>query len=1773
MKIFANAVAAILLQAAVLIPAQAANPSCPAPEGQYALTALWKSYEEASEADRPKKQLEILGKIISESEKKKLPWDFYNACLLRENVRTSINWKDREDARRQCREAVEGYGLPVMQFHYLLGRRGVSEALSYAVGHAAQLRSGRHACFIADRLGKEGLDSYIGKLCRNDYEYALWAISLCQGKPSKELASELGGRYPDAAVQEFMEARSSDAVPSRSDALRAHAEKYAGKAAALLSEQELLSREFASLQSDRKSASEDWLALREKCRYFEKRRKAFSGEEKGLADICTGAQSLIETLESRDARLSITDGQMTVAMRNLDRLKVGILQEGSKAKPVFERTVENKAGSFYAWDTLRVELPALDDGDYSVEYSGNGVVGLVPYAKHSLSVAGRPADGGWAVYVADYSSGEPLEKMDLELYVEDKLSASVKDFGCRGFTDLPESVSSKLGRYSNYIVFKAKGSDGRLRSSENFYIYGSSSSQREKLVTERFAQVFTDRGAFRPGESVRFKAVLFERRGSECRLAEKGTALIAVLMDPQGNECARKELVTNEFASVSSSFSLPAPSDGTGAPRNGMYSISILEGKQQRGFESLQVDEFVLPSFELVFDSRRELCLSGDDVHVRGRAMAFSGHSLASAKLSAEVSLGWRSSDRDEVQPVTVEKDGSFDIVVPEVKSGYYRVRVKVVDLTGETLEFHTSFMVYDALPLSVTVESADEGSQPCIVSADAVELRFVTGSPELRRGCNGEIDISWSLLSGDRTVLSGRAAPGVVSTLPMAGLPSGTYTLRAVAAVSDAQGRRVEAESTTRLYRIQDGDAVFNSDVECLFRVPRGEGISVQMASGRGPVWACVEIFGYGNVRLFSELVRLDGELGKDGSIRMLRYAWDTSWPDAVSLNVFCFKNGTSYSFDRVFRRSEQGNPLTLSISRFTESAYPASEYSVSLLTEMGTEGLVSVFDKASESMHPNRWTAMSISDDLVPYVYYIRNCGSDRTSWGYGVAKGRMMTKSMAAAGISANMEMMEDAVEVEEEAVESSQAMDGGFAGPEISLRENFEETLAFEPFLSPDAAGRMGFTFRTSDKLSTYVIQAFVHDRNCRNAVAREEFKVTVPVKISVSEPQFLREGDSFVLNASVASSASREVGGRLAIYIYDTDRHRSARPVASADTTLSIEPGSALSVGFPVELPFCKVLGIKLVFTESSGQFSDAVFVSIPVKKASQTILEAHSAILRGDGSCEALEAELRSRFVNVPGNAAEMSVRSIMDLLMEALPGPAGSADAAASADSADSADAVAAEESAVGEVAFDAVSIAASLSARILAASLRSASSGPELAASLRSASSGPELAASADNAVSAENAPAAASGLCAELLEKLLSCRNDDGGFGWFSGMSSSPAVTALILNRAAMLRDRGLSLGMDTDVLESAIHYIDAQVVGGNSDRKVMPIWCGGVSNAQYLLLRARYPEYGLGFRADRKFRKELREYLTPKRRRGLEGQLLDKARRLETLRLLTASEEGRTLARELGIRMGTSARLEKSLAADLASLREYAVQHSSGGIFFPNAVMPYRGLLESELAAHTLICNLFSALGDEEMADGIRLWMMVQKESQKWDGDPAYIEAVAAVLDASQKVKDTRVVILRAEKELPFAEVKAAGNGFSVSLEYVHKDGTPVVEGEILEPGEEVISICRVFSEENRSFVRVEIPRPASLTPADWRSGNTVWWADPLPAGNWRAYTPQSYRNVHSDRTEYFVDVCPEGTVEFRERCHIVRKGSFSRPAAVVECLYAPHYRANGNCGKL
>ena len=116
----------------------------------------------------------------------------------------------------------------------------------------------------------------------------------------------------------------------------------------------------------------------------------------------------------------------------------------------------------------------------------------------------------------------------------------------------------------------------------------------------------------------------------------------------------------------------------------------------------------------------------------------------------------------------------------------------------------------------------------------------------------------------------------------------------------------------------------------------------------------------------------------------------------------------------------------------------------------------------------------------------------------------------------------------------------------------------------------------------------------------------------------------------------------------------------------------------------------------------------------------------------------------------------------------------------------------------------------------------------------------------------------------------------------------------------------------------------------------------------------------------------------------------------------------------------------------------------------------------------------------------------------------------------------------------------------------------KPGTPVAVGD------KIIAEYRIWNQENRSFVKVDAFREAALRPVQQLSGHTGW-------GWFRVrnltFTPQGYRNVKADRTEYYFDSFPEENTTISEEFFVTQAGTFTAPVITVESLYAPHYRAN------
>lgn len=1774
------------------------------------LGTMWNEYRKAEDKDKPQTMASVLSEIIAKSMEKRYSYDFWDASQKYVSAISRRNWKAREEEMAKFKKRVGDYDEPIVTFSYRQAYEndGTSAIFDWASGEEKRLSAAKTEPFYSGlgNLMSGALPEYV----ENDWQYVLWKLAdFDQNDLAAEaLVKTLDGKYPAADYAEYLCAlRLSDQA-----ACKARLEELAarGKAVSFYPRASLLVDKMSGLSRSETSSSEDYKALLEECRHFEKERGALSGKEAAIAKGITSVHDIIEDLEAKDIAVLVSGDTVKVLLRNLSSVKLslykseGLETSSTDRKAVLTRELKNTKNHFYVKDTVETLLGPLDDGAYYLEAVNGKVKCGRSFSRHTLSMAVRWNSDGCGVYLADWKSGRPLDKATLTLSKNGKEVAKAEDFELReGFTPLPASMTSLLSGANSknkYYELTALFRDGVLRSSEALQLSSMDSRISSSApVQGHHALVMTDRGAFNPGDTVNFKVVLYTGDGvTMARAAESGLAVSAVFNDSEGNQLETKKLKTNEFGSIASSFVIPE------GKRNGSFSIRVRAGGDSYdcAYKAIRVDEFVLPTFEVSFEEIGGIILPGDIVTVRGNVKSYSGHTLSEARISYKAELYGAVLTEGSLSPAS---DGSFAIPIVTNKTktlGWYKVQVDVTDNTGETHTYSTAFYAGASYFLDIALENAAEGelsldgderralpfyayypeTPAYIVSEPSVKLVF---NVKRQDGSPVDLPVKYSLKAPSGKVLSGTAISGKAVAIDLSMVPKGILTLNATSIVEDRSGMAVDTlKSSCKILRLSEDAVCLDTEVENVFLPidklsmvsPSGRpSVSALLGSTKGETWAVAELYGQDRKLLAKKNFHLDGKVGGRGSLARIDFPYEAGYPAAVRLVVFYFKDGEKYESDHVYRRPAKSLDLPLAFTSFQDKALPDHEYKLILKTLPGIEALAAVFDKSTETIYPNNWNTVRLRQpdlDWSDYVNIETVCGNAAGSgllnvFSESLALTKAENSEVVVTGFGAKRSRKAASRIAADSAVYAAEDA-GGFETPsnELSVRDVFRSTLAFEPFLRSSSSGEIEVPLKTSGKLSTYKVQIFAHDKTMHNAVVDSEMVVSVPVKTSIVEPKYLYYGDKYSAAVSVSSSADAPVSGTMVLYQYDSSDYKNSKPKASSSFKVRIPAGGSASHLFDVQVPESKeaassdCIGLMAVFypgdDQASADYSDAIFVKIPLLSDRQTLTEAHSGILMPGLSADSLRKAISSRFTGTSAYGAVTSEISIIDMVREAIPSKA--------------------EPSGP-----DLLSLTEAWYIRKVASSL------------------GVDLDSEASAEEDSDGADAHISN--ASLEAKITACQNADGGFSWFEGLRSSPVMTAVVLERFS--KAGSLPDGLDQEKLAKAVKYLD-----DNQFAITRPYWCGGLSDQQYMLVRSLYPSVSFDVKAPvgrakefsrrlSDFRKVARGYLVPSGSRGSEGYILGKARRLTTLLNLLDSDAGISLAKDWGIRFASASRVRASAFDEVTSLLEYSVDHPDGGIYYPNAVLPFRGLLESEAYAHSLLCDLLtrysssddadpsSASRASEVADGIRIWLMLQKETQQWEAEPGFMDAVASIMAGSDEIKSVKVIVMTKTYEKPFDEIKAAGNDLTLTREFYREktltkklsDGktedvvelVPIEEGTCLAVGDRISIKYKVWSKENRSFVRLTAPREASLRPVDQLSGYSFSMSclRPLILDGWYTLNPGCYRNVRTDRTEYYFDSYPEEKSEIVEEFFVTQAGSFKAPAAEIESLYAPHYRAN------
>ncbi|WP_182043397.1 alpha-2-macroglobulin family protein [Moheibacter lacus] len=310
------------------------------------------------------------------------------------------------------------------------------------------------------------------------------------------------------------------------------------------------------------------------------------------------------------------------------------------------------------------------------------------------------------ILVANRKTGTPAVNQQIEIYSLEKgkrvLSKTITtdEFG-------KADVNPSKINYNNYTL-KIKGEN--VEYNHYFYNY----NQNKDNSTHTSTKFFTDRAIYRPGQTVYFKAIVYEENQDGKRAAVKNEENEIILYDPNGEEIATLELKTNEFGSIAGEFVLP---------NGGLTGEYYLEDDYGDTYY-FSVEEYKRPKFEVEFDTIKETFKLEQKVIAKGKAMSFSGANVDNAKVVYRVYRQaiypywpwWKRGTYPQNEPAeeiafgetTTDSDGKFEVeftAKPAVlgaeetrspRTYTYRVTAEVTDINGETRTSEQSITVGD---------------------------------------------------------------------------------------------------------------------------------------------------------------------------------------------------------------------------------------------------------------------------------------------------------------------------------------------------------------------------------------------------------------------------------------------------------------------------------------------------------------------------------------------------------------------------------------------------------------------------------------------------------------------------------------------------------------------------------------------------------------------------------------------------------------------------------------------------------------------------------------------------------------------------------------------------------------------------------------------------------------------------------------------------------------------------------------------------------------------
>ncbi len=912
-----------------------------------------------------------------------------------------------------------------------------------------------------------------------------------------------------------------------------------------------------------------------------------------------------------------------------------------------------------------VELPALDFGMYRVELVSKPQQYMDFEVSNLFYLQTRSRQNEENIVsdyvVVDAKNGAP--KQNVNLTVKNNNNNEEAEILAEASTDPSGFSTITLPGKGGYVSTCFTEGNDRFLSPDTYslYRYYYSGGSRANDNKGTYVSIFTDRGIYRPSQTVYYKAILYklERKAVEV-IADK--ELKVAIYDANGQIISEQNLKTNEFGSIASSFVIPA------GGLSGDFRIEV----ESYGSEFIRVEEYKRPTFEVKMTRPTNAFSFGDSITVKGRADYLLGTPVSGAKVEYSVArtyAWWCSStfmgDDATVTEGTCEvaDDGSFDISFLAQKNekdeglSFYRYKVyaKVTDANGETHESSIYLSVVDRSLFFST--DSQTGMQLDDFPSKRYRISNLDGEGQV-------VNVSYEVLRDSASVATGSVLSDKEGAFTLnvdtKKWLSGAYKVNLKAL--DEKNREVTASYEMVLYRKDDKrppvhTILWTEDVQDV-SLPYGKKHTVRVGSSLK------------DAHLLMVVNDEQGEvekrwIGLNDEIKNLSFKLEEKNGENLNVKFFLVSEGFCHESQFTIKKQQESKALPIKLSVFRNKMLPGSKetWTLTLPKERQAEVMAAMYDASLDQFSGHDWSFFPIyrrwfrfsSWDTYQWTQaslsYVWGSYVEDISWSFdrfielpegyrrynyrsfcggakcedGMAAPPMMKMAMASNAMydltdNANIVDLEEAdVMADDGEPVPEPEPEPEFPEPEKNdapapqVRKNFSETAFFYPQLRTDKEGNVQFSFEMPESLTRWNFKALAHTKDLFFGQMSEEMVTQKDFMISPNLPRFLRKGDRCVLSAKVINLSESAINGTALMELLDPV---TEKVVAKLNAQFAVEAGKNTAATWTFDVPRDRD-AVLMRTSAVAGNFSDAEQTLLPILSDRMVVTQSLPLYVRG----------------------------------------------------------------------------------------------------------------------------------------------------------------------------------------------------------------------------------------------------------------------------------------------------------------------------------------------------------------------------------------------------------------------------------------------------------------------------------------------------------------------------------------------------------------------------